>query len=206
MPQGSEAWLLKRAGVPTASEWDAVISPKWKARTGEGRQTYLLSKVAEKLMGYPEQTWGGGAMEQGSILEGEARPWFEFTTGITVDRVGFCTTDDGRLGCSPDGLIGEDGGLEIKCPSPHKHLAYLVAGVVPDDYLAQVHGSMLVTGRAWWQFISYNRNFPALVLTVKRDEAIQAAMRAALDAFLADFDAALAKVNALIEANEGGGR
>ena len=186
--QGTEAWLLKRCGLPTASEFDALISPEMKPRTGQGRTTYLLSKVAEKVMGYPAQSFSGGAMEQGSILEGEALPFYEFTFDAKVQRVGFCTTDDGRIGCSPDGLLGEDGGIEVKCPSPHVHLGYLLGGVVPKEYLAQVHGSLYVTGRAYWTFLSYNRNFPPLVVRVERDEAWIAALDAALKQFLADFD------------------
>ena len=196
--QGSEKWLMARAGIPTASEWDALITPEGKPRTGQGRETYLMQKVAEKVMGYPAQSYGGGAMEQGSILEGEALPWLEFAKGIKAQRVGFCLHDSGRVGCSPDGLIGEDGGIEIKCPSPYVHLGYLLGGVVPKEYRAQVQGSLYVTGRAWWNFLSYNRNFPALFLRVEPDPAFQAGLKTALETFLADFDAALAKVQALI--------
>ena len=197
--QGTEKWLLARCGLPTASEFDSLLTPLLKPRTGEGRQTYLLTKLAEKVMGYPAQTFSGGPMEQGSILEGEAVPWYEFTHNAKINRVGFCTTDDGRVGCSPDGLLGEDGGIEIKCPSPHVHLAYLLGGRVPPQYLAQVHGNLYVTGRPWWLFVSYNRNFPALVVKVARDEAWITALDAALKQFLADFDAAEAALRGLIE-------
>ena len=147
----------------------------------------------------PAQSFSGGPMEQGSILEGEALPWLEFAHGVKVNRVGFCETDDKRIGCSPDGLIGEDGGLEIKCPEAHTHLRYLLGGVVPPQYLAQVHGNLFVTGRKWWRFISYNRNFPALDVTVQRDEEWIAALGIVLAAFLTDFDAAYAKVQAIIQ-------
>ena len=83
--QGSEKWLLARAGIPTASEWDALITPEGKPRTGQGRETYLMQKVAEKVMGYPAQSYGGGAMEQGSILEGEALPWLEKAYRVDAD-------------------------------------------------------------------------------------------------------------------------
>jgi hypothetical protein len=133
-------------------------------------------------------------MEQGSILEHEAIPWFEFAHDVAIDRVGFCTTDDGRAGCSPDGLIGEDGGIEMKCPLPHTHLKYLLAGTLPADYAAQVHGSMYVTGRKWWMFVSYSRKFPALVIRVERDEKIQEAIKTALDGFNALFDAQMERI------------
>lgn len=194
--QGSPEWLALRLGIPTASEFDSLISPEWKARTGEGPRTYLYEKVCAKILGFaPEaSSW---AMEQGSLLENEAIPYFEFTTGIKVDRVGFCTTDDGRIGCSPDGLIGDDGGIEAKCPQPAHHLRYLAEGVVPKAYLAQVHGSMYVTGRPWWYFLSYSRQFPALVLRVERDPVIQDAIHAAIQPFLARFDELHARIKAL---------
>lgn len=204
--QGSPEWFALRLGIPTASEFDALISPEWKARTGQGPQTYLYGKLCEKSMGCPLETGGSFSMEQGTILQDEALPWYEFANDITIQRVGFCTTDDGRIGCSPDGLIGEDGGIEVKCPRPDTHLKYLLQGGVPKEYLAQVHGSMLVTGRPWWTFLSYSRQFPPLVVHVQRDEGIIAPMRAALDAFLVGFDFALAKVNALRTAYYSNGR
>lgn len=204
--QGSTAWLQARCGIPTASEFDNLISPEWKTRAGQTPESYMLKKVAETVMGYPLQSFGGGAMEQGSLLEGEALPWYTFTTGVEVRRVGFCTTDDGRIGCSPDGLIGDDGGLEIKCPEAHTHLKYLLGGTVPKEYLAQIHGCMYVTGRPWWTFISYSRWFPPLVVRVERDEAIQQALHAVLTRFLADYDAATAKIKGLLSRQQKGGR
>jgi hypothetical protein len=193
--QGTPEWLELRLGIPTASEFDSIISPTWKTRTGDGPNTYLCRKIVEKVCGHIDENHGSGfAMEQGSILEHEAVPWFEFEYGVKIQRVGFCTTDDGRVGCSPDGLIGQDGGIEIKCPLPHTHLKYLMAGVLPPDYAAQVHGSMFVTGRSWWHFVSCHRKFPALVLKVERDEKIQAAIGAALTEFNAAFDKQMAKL------------
>jgi len=196
--QGSTEWSQARVGIPTASEFDALITPLGKPRTSEGRETYLLQKVAEKIMGYPRDTGGSYSMEQGSIIETIARPWYEFTYDTPITQVGLCLTDDGRVGCSPDGLIGEDGGIEIKSPEPHTHLKYLLGGVVPPQYVAQVQGSLWVTGRAYWQFVSFSRFFPALVLRVEPDAAFQAAMGKALAQFLSDFDTALSKVQALI--------
>lgn len=196
--QGTPEWLELRLGIPTASEFNAIISPTWKVREGEGVNTYLCRKIVEKVCRHIDEDQGGGfAMEQGSILEHEAVPWFEFAHDVSIERVGFCTTDDGRAGCSPDGLIGEDGGIEIKCPLPHTHLKYLLAGTLPADYAAQVHGSMYVTGRSWWKFVSYSRKFPALVLHIERDEKIQAAIKTALDGFTALFDAELERISKL---------
>jgi hypothetical protein len=197
--QGSPEWLAARAGRFTASEFDSLMTPAWKKREGETPQNYLLRKVAERVLGYPLGDPSSWAMEQGSLLEVQAIPWLELTQDVKIDRVGFVTTDDGRLGCSPDGLIGEDGGVEIKCPQPTAHLRYLLAGGVPKDYVAQVHGSLYVTGRPWWLFVSYSRQFPTLVVRVNRDEEIMAKIDAVMTETLAEFEDKLSRVAAMRE-------
>lgn len=152
-------------------------------------------------MGYIPQTGGTWAMQQGTLLESRALPWYEFATGQEVRRVGFCTTDDGRIGCSPDGLVGENGGIECKVPEAHTHVGYLIAGTVPKQYLAQIQGCMLVTGRRHWTFLSYNPYLPPLIVRVERDEAAQSALRTALDKFLTEFDRAKAKMLSLMADN-----
>lgn len=197
--QGSSEWLFLRAGKLTCSELDSLISPEWKVRTGQGPETYCIEKVTEKLIGQPldlEQL-GSFAMTQGNLLEAEAIPWLAFTQNIKVDRVGFITTDDESMGCSPDGLIGEDGGLEVKCPLAQTHIRYLLDGQVPKQYLAQVHGSMYVTRRKWWLFMSYSRQFPKLIVRVERDESIQAKIHAAVEAFKESFTEKLNRINEL---------
>jgi len=190
--QGTEEWLRARAGIPTASEFDALITPEFVARKGQMPHTYLCKKLAEHWQGGPLPSFAPfGAMEQGQILEQEAVPWYELEFGTTINRVGFITTDDGRVGCSPDGLLGDDGGIEIKCPFADTHVRYLLAGEVPKDYTAQVHGSLYVTGRKWWKFVSYRRHFPALIVTVERDEEIMGKIGEALDEFLVRFQEGL---------------
>lgn len=197
--QGSTEWSLLRCGLPTASEFGRLVSPEWKVRTGEGPKSYVLEKVAEKIMGFPQETGGSWAMGQGQILETHARPWYQFAHDTKIDEVGFCTTDDGRAGCSPDGLIGADGGIEIKSPQPHAHLEYLLGGTVPKDYRAQVQGCLYVTGRKWWKFVSYSTFFPALVVHVEPDPAAQEAIAAALEDFNAAFATAMAKLAPMMQ-------
>lgn len=182
--QGSPEWFKVRAGIPTASEFDSIITPLWKARTGEGVNTYLSKKLAERWLGRPLMSATAWPMEQGNILEDEAIPYYELMHDVEIQRVGFITTADGKAGCSPDGLIGEHGiGLEIKCPQPHTHVGYLTSGELPKEYAAQVHGGMYVTGASSWEFMSYCRGFPKLELTIKRDEAIIEAIHSAVTAF-----------------------
>jgi len=183
-----------RAGIPTASEFDNLVTPEWKPRTGQTPETYLLKKLAERSMGGPMLAYSSGAMENGKALEAEAVAWFEFSHGVTITRPGFCTTDDGRIGCSPDGLMGEDCGLEIKCPEAHTHLKYLLAGTLPKDYVAQVQGSMFVTGLPSWIFVSYSRSFPSLVVKVARNDEAQRVLAATLPAFLTALDSAFSRL------------
>jgi hypothetical protein len=192
--QNSLEWLVARSGIPTASDFGNLVTDKFEIRKGQMPETYLMKKLAE--------AWIGGAlpganmldMEFGKILEEEAIPWYEFTFSEAIRRAALVTTDDDRIGCSPDGLIGDDGGIEIKCPRPDTHIGYLLSGGLPEHYGPQVHGSMLVTGRAWWRFVSYRRNFPNLVLLIERDDAKQEVLREALDSFLDKFERAMKRL------------
>jgi hypothetical protein len=192
--QNSLEWLQARSGIPTASEFDNLVTPEFKIRTGQTPATYLNKKLAEAWQGGPLPQFQGIDMEFGHIREEEAVPWFELEYGVQVQRVALVTTDDGRIGCSPDGLIGDAGGLEVKCPAAHTQVEYILAGTLPKDYAAQVHGSLFVTGRAWWKFLSYRRGFPPLVLEVERDDAIRQVLADALGQFLERFDKGMARL------------
>ncbi len=211
-------WTLARSGVVTASELSNLVTPLAKTKDGEGPKTYLIEKLAEQWIGGPLPSFTAFATEQGTILEEEAIPFAEFNFGLKIRQVGFVSTMAGKVGCSPDGLIGFDekqfsdtaptdyrpvgteSGIEIKCPQLVNHIKYLMAGEVPKEYLAQIHGSMFVTGAQSWHFLSYRRGFPALFLRVERDEKWQAAIAEAVEQFLADLDNARAR---LIKINGG---
>ncbi len=190
--QGSEEWFAVRRGVVTASEADALLTPHFKARTGEGVETFMYRKLAEKTVGWVPEFQGTFATDQGQLAEKIAIPWFNFAHTADARTVGFCLSDDGRTGCSPDALWGDDCGVEAKFPSHPNHLKYLLKNEVPPEYRPQVHFSMFVTGRPRWTFLSYSRAFPALVIHVKRDEEIQDQIQAALTPFFEKFDKALA--------------
>ena len=151
--QGSEAWHKLRLGRFTATDFTTVANGK-KATI----DTLIYKKVAERITGLPaSERYINANMERGLDLESEARTAFEFRTGIEVDVVGFCSLDD-WVGCSPDGLIGENKGIEIKCKDNHTHLECLLHG--DNSYRWQIQGNLYVTGRDSWYFISYNPNFP----------------------------------------------
>lgn len=195
--QGEAEWLQHRIGKVTASEASSLLTPLFAVKTGEGPKTYLYEKLAEGWRGKPLPGFSSWATQEGQLLEDEARRWYSLESDDAVQNVGFIEHDDHRCGCSPDGLIGEDGGLELKAPQPTNHIRYVMEGVLPKDYAPQVHFSLYVTGRPWWRFVSYCRGFPPLVLTVQRDEAICAKIQEALTGFYAAYDAAMLKLRQL---------
>jgi hypothetical protein len=188
--QKSAVWLQARAGIVTASEADNLVTPLFKPRTGHTVESYLALKLAERWLGGPLMGFSSFETEQGEIIEAEARAWLDLELDKEIEEVGLCVTDDGRAGASPDGIIGGNEGLELKSPQPVNHIKWLLAGGVPPEYLAQIHFSLFVTGFNSWRFLSYRRGFPKLLLTVERDEKIQAVIKAALQDFLERFDVA----------------
>lgn len=194
--QGSADWGIIRSGKVTASEMDSLVSPLGAVRDGKGVKTYIMQKIAEAWIGGPlPAVQGVWDMEQGQILEKLARPAFTIETGLEVREVGFITGDNELVGCSPDGLIvGQEIGLEIKSPHVERHIQFLLDGVLPLEYVAQVQASMFVTGYREWYFCSFRRNFPLLVLKVARDETYQAAIAEAVAGFQTAFKAGLAKL------------
>lgn len=197
LEQGSGEWLKARLGVVTASEIDALVSPTGKVRTGQGPHSYLCRKVSEKVLGWvpPDaHTWN---MEQGNLVESHARGWLAFEYDLDIRQVGFCVSDDGLSGCSPDGLIGEDGGVEIKAPTPPVQTEYLLAGELPEKYVLQVQYSLWVTQRKWWIFCSYNLQLSPLFIRVEPDPKIQAAISEAMADFAPKFHEAVKRIKTM---------
>ena len=165
--QGTQEWLTSRLGCPSGSGFDKLITSTGKSSTqSEG---YINQLIAELITGKPTEFKVTEAMERGTELEPMAREFYELASGNEVQEVGFCLHDVLMAGVSPDGLM-EDGGLEIKCPTPATHIAYLRAGVLPTKYKQQVMGCMWITGRQWWDFVSYHETMPALIVRVERDD------------------------------------
>lgn len=189
-------WMKLHVGIPTASGLGNLLTPEFKIREGEMPKTYLFTKLAELWRHEPVIDLTTFSIEQGEILETEAKPFFALETNQKVRDVGFITNDNGLFGCSPDGLLGDDNGLEIKCPSAQVHVKYLVNGELPKEYAVQVHGSIFATGYPRWTFMSYRRNFPPFIIEVKRDEAIMAKIAEALTLFHKNLLEAKAKLDA----------
>lgn len=194
MPQRSAEWYAARRGIPTASRFDAILTPA-KGEPSKAQETLICELIAESLQP-PEigliPTYVSPEMEQGMKLEGEARCCYEleYADG-PVSEVGFVLADCGLFGGSPDALVGEDGGLEMKCPKLETHIGYVRAGVLPNEYKMQVHGSMIVTGRNHWDFFSYARHVRPFMIRVHRDE-FTAKLHAELLAFAKKYNEARA--------------
>ena len=192
--QRSPEWYAARLGVPSASEFDKIITQK--GEPSKQAQKYLYRLVGERLSGKPEETYTNGAMQRGVELEGEARSFYQLVHDVVVEQVGFCKTEGKTVyGCSPDGLIGQDGGLEIKCPNMATHVSYLIN---PDsllsDYFQQVQGGLLVTGRKWWDLLSYYPGIKPLVIRIEPDKTFQKALAGALKDFCLELETTTKKL------------
>ena len=167
--QGSEEWLESRLGRPTASNFSKLITPTGKASSSA--DAYINELIAQKITGEIPEFYKNAAMERGNELEPAAKALYEFTRDVEVVEVGLCLHDELECGASPDGLVNDDGGIEIKCPLPHTHIGYLKDGKVPTKYIPQIQGCLWITEREWWDFMSYHPSMEDLIVRVYRDEA-----------------------------------
>ena len=201
--QGGAEWQAARLGIPTASCFGRIVTPA--GALSKSRDKYLAELLAEWALGEPIEDFDSEWVMRGKLLEPQARDFYAFHSDAEVRTVGFCYRAsrefdvlDGTVesveiavGASPDGLVGEHGGLEVKVPSAPWHLLYLAGGVVPAKYRAQVQGCLWVTGRAWWDFMSYHPDLPPGPgdkgpIRVYPDPKFQAALGEALPEFHAE--------------------
>lgn len=180
---GSPEWMQARLGIPTGSCVDNIMTPKTRKLSASSVQ-YRNKLLAEWLTGFPMENGSTLWMDRGMDLEPKAREWYEFHHDAEVAATGFVLRDDGLFGGSPDGLIGDDGGVEFKCPAIHTHIGYMLKD--GPDYIGQVQSYLYLTEREWWDVVSYNPDLPAVVNRVHRDEEYIASLVAVLDIFVAD--------------------
>jgi hypothetical protein len=188
--QGTDAWRNVRCAIPTASKFHVLMTAE--ARKGKltaGARSYMLDLLAEWAIGAPlDNTPSGGFIGRGTELEDEAKRHYEFTREADIEPVGFITTDDGNVGCSPDGLISSDGLIEVKCYSLQNHISALLQS--DTEHIAQVQGCLWVSGRQWCDRVYWNPLLKPVVVRFERDEEYIADLDGAVHAFLAHIEAA----------------
>jgi len=191
--QGTEAWMQLRVGIPTASGFDKIVTTKGD-RTKQ-YQKYLWTLAGERLIGNKEESYQNAAMQRGILMESEARSFYEFTYGVTVEEVGICFQDKSRKwAASPDGLLGKDGCLEIKCPMLPTMVGYMLEGNLAMDYKQQLQGQLLVTGRDWVDILAYYPGLNPIVVRVERDKPFLKALEAELQLFCRELSITEAKL------------
>lgn len=181
--QRSAAWFRIRAGIPTASEMDRIITPTGKP--SKQCTAYMHRLLSEWVLGEPiMDEYESRYMLHGREYEEQAVQAFEFQTEQETTKVGFVTADDGLLGCSPDRLVGDHGTLEIKCPAPNTQIGYLLDTSVADEYLVQVQAQMWITERDVSWVSSYHPKLPSVILEIRRDEEFIAKLATATRTFV----------------------
>lgn len=186
--QGTAEWAAARAGIPTASAFHRIMTPR-TMKPSSSADKYLCELLAERLLGQPLQDFDSGFMLRGSELEKRAVTAYEFEQEADTTPVGFVLRDDRRVGCSPDRLVGTEGLLEIKCCSAAVHVGALL-GMADDDHRSQCQGQMWLTERRWVDLLFYNPDLPPAQIRVGRDEAYIEALAGLVDAFCGRLDEA----------------
>jgi len=200
MPQRSDEWFTHRLGRVTASRIADVMA-QTKSGPGAARKNYLADLVAERLTGEARETFTNAAMQWGTDWEPQARAAYEFITDAEVHEVGFIDHPAiGMAGCSPDGLVGDDGMVEIKCPNTATHIDTLLTGKIDGKYHKQMQFQLACAGRAWCDFVSFDPRLPAemqlWVNRAERDEAVIAEIEDAVTAFIAELESTVAALRA----------
>lgn len=182
--QGSDDWFAARRGLLTASEIRLILTPTLKIADNEKTRTHVWELAAQRISGHVEPTYIGDEMLRGQEDEILARELYS-EHYAPVEEVGFITNDKWgfKIGCSPDGLIGDDGGLEVKSRRQKYQIQTIAEHAMPDDFLLQVQTCLLVTGRAWWDFVSYSGGLEMVTIRILPDEKVQAAIVEAATAF-----------------------
>jgi putative phage-type endonuclease len=196
LEQGTEEWLKLRMEYITATKFGVVLSK------GAGRKTYMLEKIAEMLTGHRKENYTNPAMEWGTQTEPQARAHYEFMRDVDVAQAGFVTNDKyPGAGISPDGMVGYDGLIEIKCPNTTTHLDYIIRQSMPAKYKPQVQGQLWITERQWCDFVSFDPrvmdpDLQMFVVRVHRDDEYISGLAKSVADFKSELDEMLNKLGA----------
>lgn len=192
--QGTEVWRQIRCGLPTASMFATVMAKGRGGGDSATRRTYLYKLAGEIITGEPAESYSNGYMERGHALEDAARQTYGFVTDTEPSLVGFIR--NGRAGCSPDSLVGDNGMLEIKTKSPHIMIDVILKDNVPPEHKAQVQGQIWISEREWCDVCIYWPRMPLVIKRVHRDEDYIKTLAKAVDDFNEELADIVAKVTA----------
>lgn len=201
MIQGSAEWFAIRAGSLTGSRMYEACAKSKRGEYYASREALLTEKLIERLTGQPAQHFVTDAMSWGNMYEGEARAMYETAKGVLVQECAYFPHPSiAHSGASPDGLVGEDGVIEIKCPTTKVHLETILAGVVPEQHTYQMAWEIESAGRQWADFVSYDPRLPGnlsfFCIRYEPPEDFRAYLRAEAVKFLAELDELEARVRA----------
>ena len=182
--QGSGEWAARRCGMLTASEMELIITPTLKVANNDKQRSHLYELLAQRNSGYVEPQYVSDAMLRGENEEIAARELYSEKYApakecafVTNDRFGF------NIGFSPDGLVGEDGLIEVKSRRQKFQAQTIIEGILPPEFSLQIQTGLLVSEREWCDFISYSGGMPMFVLRIEPDPAVQNAIVEAATAF-----------------------
>lgn len=178
--QGTDEWIVAKLGVVSSSNFSKVLNK------GAGRKLYMRKLTAERLSGVRDESYSNKCMADGIELEPDARAFYERVNSCIVEQVGFIKKDD-WIGSSPDGLVGKDGGIEIKCVIPSTQVETILRGAMQTGYKPQVQGQLYVTDRKWIDWISYCpllKARPYFCVRVYRDEEYIKDLSKVIDVFV----------------------
>jgi putative phage-type endonuclease len=201
MEQGTQEWFMARLGKVTASRVADIIA-KTKSGYSTSRQNYLAQLVVERLTQKPIETYSNAAMQWGTDTEPLARAAYEIKHDLMVSEIGFVPHPVIEMaGASPDGLVGDDGLIEIKCPNTATHIETLLNDTIKSEYKTQMQWQMACTGRQWTDFVSFDPRMPEKhqmkIIRVNKDETVIQALEKEVTEFLSEVDKTIERIKSL---------
>ena len=190
--QRSPEWFECRLGIASASHFGEILSPT--GIPSKSAEKYMYRLACEFVSKQVEETFQSKDMLRGIELEPEARQMYSLINDVEVEEVGFCVMDDLNVGCSPDGLVGGDGLIEIKCLIASNHVSCVLKNKFPTVYISQIQGQLFVTGRKWCDVVLFYPNLKPLIIRVERDEEFIKKLRVELEVFCINLETVINKI------------
>ena len=195
--QYSDEYDRLKLGIPTSSHFHKIMTAQGKP--SKQWREYACLLIAERILQRKIEFYHSPAMERGLIVEAEAADWYEFDQDVTVQRVGFITDDNHKLGCSPDRLVGDQGLLEIKAPLPHTQVEYWISGEVNERFRPQLQGQLYISQRSWVDILCWHDVLPKVVMRVEPDEQFIKTLDRELQIFNLFVESVMEKIRATYE-------